>query len=232
MAKLELTEGPGIKLKKDTINNELSILGTADVIIPPSNYSDFEDIFSLGRTPIIDGRMSIEERGTRYIYPINRGNGDIHYASPVYKNKADNEYNIILYEYLQNESGYTKEVKSLGVISPITGKIDVTNATESVAPTVTLDDPYDYAFLKRNFFDENTFIKAVTPLTIYFVVNGIAARRLMPFTLVDYVDPAAGPGDTSDMKFYNPIGVKTLNNSAVYKIIEIVGDGKIIMYKE
>lgn len=224
MAKLELTEGPGIKLKKDAINNELSILGTADVIPAPSNYTKLENIFSLGRTPVIDGKLSMEERGTRYIYPINRGWGDIHYASPVYKNNADNEYNIIFYEYLENETGYTKEVKSLGVISPIKGEIDVTNATASVAPTVTLNAPYNYEFLKRNFFDESTFIKAVTPLTIYFVEKGIAARRWMPFTLVDYVDPGAAAEDTSHMKFYNPIGVKTLNDAAVYKIITITSN--------
>ena len=230
MAKLELTEGPGIKLKKDTTTNELNILGRADVITAPSNYTNLENIFSLGRTPVIDGRLSMAERGTRYIYPINRGWGDIHYASPVYKNNTNNEYNIIFYEYLQNDTGYTKEVKSLGVISPIKGEIDVTNATETVAPTVTLTEPYDYAFLKRNFL-EDSYIKAVTPLTIYFTVKGIAARRVMPFTLVDYIDPGAGSGDTSHMKFYNPIGVKTPDNSAVYKIIQISGE-YITMSKE
>ena len=231
MAKLELTEGPGIKLNKDTTTNELSILGTADVIIPPANYTDLSNIFSLGRTPVIDGRLTISERGTRYVYPINRGNGDIHYASPVYKNKADNEYNIILYEYLQNETGYTKEVKSLGVISPIKGVIDVTNMTETAAPTVTLDEPYDYALLKRNFI-ENSDIKAVTPLTIYFTVKGIGTRRVLAFTLADYTDPAAGQEDTSFMRFYNPIGIAVQNSSVVYKKIEIYGNGNIIMYKD
>lgn len=231
MAKLELTEGPGIKLKKDTTTNELSILGRADVITAPSNYTDLSNIFSLGRTPTIDGRLSMGERGTRYIYPINNGWGDIHYASPVYKNTADNEYNIIFYEYLENKTDYTKEVKSLGVISPIQGEIDISNMTETVAPTVTLKEPYDYAFLKRNFLDAS-YIKAVTPLTIYFTVKGISARRVMPFTLVDYVDPAAAPGDTSFMRFYNPIGIKVQNSSVVYKTIEMYGGGGIVMYKD
>lgn len=221
MAKLELTEGPGIKLKKDTTTNELSILGTADVITAPSNYTDLNNIFSLGRTPVIDGRLSMGERGTRYVYPINRGWGDIHYASPVYKNEANNEYNIIFYEYLERDTEYTKEVKSLGVITPIKGKIDITNMTETVAPTVTLDEPYDYAFLKRNFFDEAIFIKAVAPLTIYFTIKNIGTKRWMPFTLVDYIDPGAGAGDTSHMKFYNPIGISVQHSSVVYKIIEI-----------
>lgn len=220
MAKLELTEGPGIKLKKDTTTNELNILGRADVITAPSKYTDFSNIFSLGRTPIIDGRLSMGERGTRYIYPINNGWGDIHYASPVYKNTADNEYNIIFYDYLENETGYTKEVKSLGIMTPITGVIDVTNMTETVAPTVTLTEPYDYAFLKRNFLDAS-YIKAVTPLTIYFTVKGIGARRVMPFILVDYVDPGAGAGDTSHMKFYNQLGIAVQNSSVVYKMIHI-----------
>lgn len=220
MAKLELTEGPGIKLKKDTTTNELSILGTADIIAAPSNYTDLNNIFSLGRTPVIDGRLSISERGARYIYPINRGWGDIHYASPVYKNKANNEYNIIFYEYLENETEYTKEVKSLGVISPITGEIDIANMSDTVAPTVTLKEPYDYAFLKRNFLDGSS-IKAVTPLTIYFIVKNIGARRVIPFTLVDYVDPGAGAGDTSYMKFYNQVGIAVQNGSAVYKMITI-----------
>lgn len=230
MAKLELTEGPGIKLKKDTTTNELNILGTADVITAPSNYTDFNNIFSLGRTPVIDGRLSLGERGTRYIYPINRGWGDIHYASPVYKNKANNEYNIIFYEYLENDTEYTKEVKSLGVISSITGEIDIANMSETVAPTVTLKEPYDYAFLKRNFLDDSS-IKAVTPLTIYFIVKNIGARRVIPFTLVDYVDPGAGAGDTSHMKFYNQVGIAVQNSSVVYKMITINSNG-ITMSKE
>lgn len=231
MAKLELTEGPGIKLKKDTTTNELSILGTADVITAPSNYTDLNNIFSLGRTPVIDGRLSMGERGTRYVYPINRGWGDIHYASPIYKNEVDNEYNIIFYEYLERDTDYTKEVKSLGVMSPITGEIDIANMSETVAPTVTLKEPYDYAFLKRNFLDDS-YIKAVTPLTIYFIVKNIGARRVMPFTLVDYIDPGAGVGDTSHMKFYNQIGIAVQNSSVVYKTIGIYGNGNIIMYKD
>lgn len=220
MAKLELTEGPGIKLKKDTTTNELSILGTADVITAPSNYTDFNNIFLLGRTPVIDGRLSLGERGTRYVYPINRGWGDIHYASPIYKNEADNEYNIIFYEYLERNTEYTKEVKSLGIISPIKGEIDIANMSETVAPTVILKEPYDYAFLKRNFL-EDSYIKAVTPLTIYFTVKGIDDKKVMPFTLVDYIEPGADAEDTSHMKFYNPIGIKVQNSSVIYKTIEI-----------
>lgn len=218
MAKLNLTEGPGIKLKKDVTHGTLNILGTADVVNPPANYSIIANMFSDGRTPILDGRITTSEKGTRYIYPVNRGWSNIHYASPVYKNEYTNEYNIVFIDYSENESEYTKEVKTLGVIKPLTGIINFDGS-------VALNEDLTFDKLNSYIFDEESNnVKMPTPITIYLkYLQGGNEILILPFTF-------SKMDETSQLityYFYNPMGITI--NEELYKYLVIKSDGTVVL---
>lgn len=221
MAKLNLTEGPGIKLKKDVTHGALNILGTADVIIPPANYSLIADMFSEGRTPILDGRLTTSEKGTRYIYPVNRGWSNIHYASPVYKNEYTNEYNIIFFDYSENEAEYTKELRTLGLIKPLTGTINFDGS-------ITLDDGLNFDSLNNYIFNEETNnVKTPTPITIYLkYLKENTEILVLPFTFSKSVESS----QLTTFYFYNPMGI-TIDN-VLYKYLVVKNDDTVVLETE